>query len=328
MTQGATEIRQGFTLYQLQNERVRIEICPELGAKIVGLTDLASGREWMWTPPDRGDLFRNRTGDPFQDSTIIGADECIPTIAPSHWQGRDLPDHGEAWSEAWSVDDDAFDRGAIVTYLRFPVSPLEMVRAVTLEGSTVRLRYRLTNLADEPTDYIWALHPLMNIHPGDRLLLPAEVKTLRTDAVDLPPWRGRGVVVEWPQPGHGLDLSRLDLGGEGRSMKLFTEPLKQGLAAIHNEESGDYLVFAFDAAINNTLGIWINRGGWNGYQHVALEPGNGAPDPLALAVQDWKRFTRLQPGETVRWDLDLHLGQQTVVDDEAFLAGFVAASPS
>lgn len=322
MSEAYTETRQGIPIYGLRNEHVDVQVIPDLGAKIVSLRNRQTGREWMWTPPDRGDLFRNRTGEPFDRSTLIGADECIPTIAACTWQGRQLPDHGEAWSEAWSVDNDAFGNGSIVTYLRFPVSPLEMVRSLRLDGSSVRVHYRVTNLADEPTDYMWALHPLMAIEDSDRIVLPAEVQTVVTDSADGLPWSDRGVELAWPQPGNDVDLARMDLGREDACIKLFTQPLTTGRAALYNQASGDYLVFAFDATVTNTLGIWITRGGWNRYQHVALEPGNGAPDPLDRAVTDWQRFDRLQPGETRRWPLNLHLGTAAVAEDDAFLGQF------
>jgi hypothetical protein len=58
----------------------------------------------------------------------------------------------------------------------------------------------------------------------------------------------------------------------------------------------------------NTFGIWLNRGGWNDYHHLAIEPGIGAPDPLDVAVQDWKRFGTVAPLATVHWGFRLTLG--------------------
>src|SRR5687767_6086711 len=114
---------QGFRIVGLRNETVELAVMPELGAKVSSLIQRQTGREWLWTP--QGAHYRRLpTGTPFDQSSIVGADECIPTIAPSRWRGRDLPDHGEAWSEEWTLDEAAFAQGAIVTNLRFPISPL------------------------------------------------------------------------------------------------------------------------------------------------------------------------------------------------------------
>lgn len=298
----------GFTCYGLRNEAVEVVVVPELGAKLLSLRNRQSGREWMWTPPDGGALFRNRLGDLFDDSTKIGADECIPTIMPCRWQGRDLADHGEAWTEAWTLDEDAFAAGRIVTALQLPVSPLFFERSLLLNGATVQLDYRVTNLAADATDYLWAFHPLMAIHDGDRIVLPADLPTLILDSAEGLPWRERGLEIAWPNPSSAVALDRLDLGGEDRCIKLFSPPLKTGRAVIVNERTGDAVHFSFDAAQLNTLGIWINRGAWNGYHHVALEPGNGAPDPLDVAVRDWQRFARLDPGANHAWRVEMRLG--------------------
>ncbi len=88
-------------------------------------------------------------------------------------------------------------------------------------------------------------------------------------------------------------------------VKLVTEPLKTGYAALWNERTGDCLAFEFDVKQIDTLGIWLTRGGWNGYHHVALEPTNGAPDALDIAVNEWKRFSSLPPGEMREWEFSI-----------------------
>src|SRR5271168_3795782 len=105
---GIVRLEQDFAVYTLANETVEVATVPELGAKIISLRNLKTGREWLWHPPGGLRLFRNRLGDDFSQSPLVGVDECLPTIAPCLWQGRKLPDHGELWRASWSVDDDAW----------------------------------------------------------------------------------------------------------------------------------------------------------------------------------------------------------------------------
>ena len=116
----------GFELVGLENSHLSLAIAPALGAKLVSLVDRASGREWMWRPTPQLRLFAKSTGTPFPEGPLVGADECIPTIGPCSW--RDLPghDHGEAWTEAWTLDRDAIERGELVTRLRLPIFPFEI----------------------------------------------------------------------------------------------------------------------------------------------------------------------------------------------------------
>src|SRR5580765_6664736 len=100
---GHVRTRQGFEVYILSNNKMQIAVVPELGAKIISLKNLQTGREWLWHPGNEVALFRNRLGDDFSKSPLAGIDECLPTIAPCRWQACHLPDHGEAWSAAWTV---------------------------------------------------------------------------------------------------------------------------------------------------------------------------------------------------------------------------------
>src|ERR1700690_4239136 len=86
---------QGFSVHVLNNEDVELAVVPELGAKIISLRNLRTGREWLWHPLDKVKLFKNHPGDEFCGSPLAGIDECLPTILPCAWRGRELPDHGE-----------------------------------------------------------------------------------------------------------------------------------------------------------------------------------------------------------------------------------------
>ena len=299
---------EGFEVVELVGNGVCVGVIPDLGAKIVSLKHLQSGREWMWKSERNPQYFRVLVGTPFDQGPLVGADECMPTLAACRWRSRDLPDHGEAWSQPWALDEARLADGRITTQLNMPISLLHIERTLSLDGDQVRFDYRLRNLSDEPQEYLWSLHPMMNIEPDDRILLPETCRQVRTESCfgDCP-LGTCGDTWDWPQPTADIDFSRLNLGGAGRAVKLYTEPLTEGQAAIVNETTGERLSFLFDPSEVNTLGIWINRGGFGGFDHVALEPANAAPDSLAVAVQDWKRYGHLAPKETKRWTLILQL---------------------
>ncbi len=298
---------QGFQIYGLRNDAVEIAVMPELGAKVSSLIQHATGREWMWTPPQGAHFFRQPTGSSFLESSIVGADECIPTIVPCQWRGRDLTDHGEVWTEAWTLDEAAFAQGALVTSIKFPISPFWLERRISLVDNNVRFEYTLRNESAELQEFMWAYHPLMKISEGDQLVLPADTG-MRTYVAGNCPWdKGNETRWRWPNLAPEAHIERLDLGGTGRGIKLFSDPVPAGNVAIHNARTGEKLTYTFDAKQVDTIGIWLNRGSWNGYQHLAIEPGIGAPDPLDRAVQDWQRFGAVAPGEITQWWFALSL---------------------
>lgn len=285
----ATQIRreQGFDIYVLQNARLELAVVPELGARIVSLKDLRTGREWMWRPEGGLRLFRNRRGDDFSQSTLAGADECLPTIAPCEWRGRQLPDHGELWSAPWTVDPAAWRGGVLKTSITLAVSPFHFTRAITVSGDAIRMDYRLGSQSTMTEHFLWALHPLLRLEADDCLRLPASTRALLNGAA-------------WPD----AVGSAIPPGG---CAKVFAGPVVEGFAAVHNPRTGEQLAFEWDPAQNNTLGLWLTRGGWHGHHHFALEPSNGSPDPLARAAEA-NCCGVVPPLGSVSWSLCLRVG--------------------
>ena len=300
---------QGFKVYGLKNDKVELRVAPELGGRVFSLRDLRSGREWMWHPPGELKLFRNSFGDPFIKSTLAGLDECIPTLAACEWKGRKIPDHGEIWTLPWNVDEAAFAQHRIAMTVKTPLSPFEFERVISLDENIVTFLYRLTNLGREPEEFVWTVHPLLTLEEGDRMELPAEVTELRINGGSSAPELAFGAVWKYPAPFQDFRIDRLQLGANADAcVKGFTHPLREGRAAIVNDRTGDSLEFQWDTAGNNTLGIWLTRGGLNGWHHVALEPTNGAPDSLAQACNAWKRHGVLGVGKTKKWSFRLRVG--------------------
>lgn len=297
---------QGFAIYTLSNARVGVSVIPELGAKLLSLRLLSSEREWLWRPPGPLRLFRSRPGDDFASSTLIGADECVPTVQPCTVRGRTLPDHGSAWSAPWLVDPAGLAAGVIRTSLRLPGTPLELTRTVSLEQACVLLEYELANSGPEPEPFLWAFHPLFTLKEGDRLRLPSEVRSLHLTGVSgLAAAAGRQWA--WPEPEPGINLEMLDLGGRDAFAKLFTGALRQGWARLENRLSGDCLELRWPVQEQPFLGIWLTRGGWHGFHHPALEPTNAPCSSLAEALREPRSELFVPARGQRRWGLSLDL---------------------
>lgn len=282
---------QGYEVHGLRNEAVEIAIVPALGAKVVSLVDLAAGQQWMWHPPAGMKLFDNHLGDDFASGTMTGWDECIPTIAPCHWKGRQLPDHGEVWSMPWSIDPDALEQGMLKTSIALPVSPLRFARAIRLHGNEIRVKYQLENLGNQMEEFLWAMHPLLPVEEKTHMELSEEVML----GLAGEPW-----------------LQELDFRSASPACaKAFAGPLGEGRAAVANGPGRGRIEFEWNAESNNTLGLWLTRGGWNGHHHLAIEPTNGAPDSLADAAHAG-RCGLIQPGETKSWYVNVRLARVPV----------------
>ncbi|HEU5122454.1 MAG TPA: hypothetical protein VFW05_00165 [Verrucomicrobiae bacterium] len=282
----STRREQGFEVYELSNQELAVAVVPELGARIISLRNRRTGREWMWHPPGGLKLFRNRSGDPFFKSPLVGMDECLPTIEPCVWNGRLLPDHGEVWSAAWSVDEELWANGILKTEVELKQSPFRFERTLELQGNEIQLSYELTHSGTQDECYLWSLHPLLRLQPGDALNLPESTRELI--------------------PAGQMEIADLILA-EGRCAKTFATPLSEGFVELENRISGDRLAFEWNAAENDTLGIWLTRGGWHGHHHLALEPTNGDSDALSIAAAQ-SRCGIVRAGSSNNWQLKITIG--------------------
>ena len=235
-------------IIQLRSTLILAEVAPELGGKIVSLKR-AGGREWMWQPGAERKLFRNGLIDPFEKSTLTGWDECLPTIAPCTWKGRSLPDHGEVWALPWTVKQ--HDERSLTLAIDLPVSPFRFTRTLRVDGAALTASYTLENRGAEDEAYLWAVHPLLTIEPGDRIELPATTR----ERLGNPTWLDT------------LDLSAVP----ARCAKLFASPVEEGRAAVVNDRTGERLTMTRDVRENDVLGLWLTRGGWHGHhQQLAV----------------------------------------------------------
>ncbi|GDY71292.1 hypothetical protein SAV31267_007770 [Streptomyces avermitilis] len=102
----------------------------------------SAGREWLWRreAPERESVS---PGDPFVDAG--GLEECIPTV-------RGTPDHGHAWSRAWSREADR----DVIQSDHFTLS--RTIRSTT-DGA--ESDYVLT--ADAGFRFVWAAHALLDL---------------------------------------------------------------------------------------------------------------------------------------------------------------------
>ena len=272
----------------------------------------------MWTPEGSEGFAIRNPASAFDEENLGGADECIPTISPCLWRGKNLPDHGEAWSLSWSLNEAALAQHVIATDVYLPISGLSMRRSVSLHGGEVLLDYELENRSEREVEYIWAFHPDFSIVEGDRIEMPSDCAWFQTEVALGCPLGPRGAKWRWPDPIPGISLDRLDFEQYNpAAIKLFTQPLSIGYAAIRNDRTGDMLALHFDPSLHDTVGIWLTQGGWRGHHHLALEPTNGAPDALDVAVTDWKRFATIMPREVRRWQIRMVLSASSASTAES-----------
>ena len=92
-------VAMGIEKQTLRSDSLRVEVLPELGAKISSVRVLPDEQELLQQPL-KAYAARTRTMA-FEDGDASGIDECIPTVSgcaiPIEHGEFALPDHGDFW---------------------------------------------------------------------------------------------------------------------------------------------------------------------------------------------------------------------------------------
>jgi hypothetical protein len=202
-----------------------------------------SEREWLWTNPDatiRRARQRVAPGVGFVDAG--GAEECFPTI-------RGEPDHGDAWTRAWSADGST----AVVDVPGFG----RLSRRIS-GRSPLFIEYEVT--ARPGTVFLHALHALIDVTPQAHLMVPDAGRMIVLDEND--PTR------RWPS---GLDR----LGPDDGTAICALIPECRGATVIDDEYALTFSWNSTSAPELCSLLLWRNLGGWppqSPYRSIGIEP--------------------------------------------------------
>ncbi|TLS54050.1 hypothetical protein FE782_01490 [Paenibacillus antri] len=298
-------VHAGWKAVELASRTIRAVVVPELGAKIVSLRYLPTGKEWLIDPGARA-LRKPDYGSAFAEADMSGWDECFPTIdacaypADGAYAGRPLPDHGELWSLPWSAD---LQEGSLVCTVAGRALPYAFKRRMFFAADgTLRLEYTVENRGAEPLAALWTAHPQFRVTEHTRIRLPRSVDRL------LCVYGGRtmkaGKRHAWPE---GLD--RIGPAERRDSRKLYVDgPVDRGFAGLYEGDDGEYLSMEWAPEELPYLGVWIDEGGFNDRAVCALEPSNGFYDKLSDAAARGMTL-RIPPDGAAAWRLDVRLGR-------------------
>jgi galactose mutarotase-like enzyme len=318
-----------FGFAELRGGGSRVVIVPALGGKVAELE--MGGRQWLWTSEVVPYALPDENASYVETADTGGFDECFPTVGPCKvptwvrgFGGVQLPDHGELWSQAPTIDVRTSPNGQTATTTwtgrRMPYQLTREIRVTP--GGDVDFEYEATNTGADRIPFIWSSHPLFPLTSATRIELPPATRfhvyaqheiAVGVGATDL----------RWPMArssGRLLDLSNPSGVAKRYACKLFLE-MREGRAALIEDGVRLEVSFRIDEVPN--VGLWINRGAWTPfkrakpYSNLALEPCIGAPDSLEEALGAWKSAHWLDAGKSRRWSLRWSAAPEQPAADDA-----------
>lgn len=301
MTLGKSINKNGdFDVYHLKNDRLVVEVVPELGAKITSIFDKKANREWLWAPDASRKLFRSKDKSTYEASSLLGIDECCPSVVS--WQN--YPDHGELWSRAWNVDPSKWVEQSIVeTTFNFEGIPVTFTRSLELVENTLLLSYEAQNSSDLSFPFLWCIHPLIQIRAGDQIQLGegsgwTHFTGLLNCLDDEPQLAEKNPV----DSSILIDPNTTIKQGVAGYLKGFVKTPDDGVCKVKNAVTDEELRFEMVPEQLPSIGIWINRGGWNGFHHIGIEPTT-YPNDFPERINEEDDHPMLAAKETKNWSL-------------------------
>lgn len=296
----------------LENDCIRTELLPGIGGKMVTLKSKKTEINYLFDPGS--DYTIPTYGDTFDLRYAYGFDECFPTVEPCNYSlgGKNiqLPDHGEVWNRPWNYQQFS---DSVELYIEGNEMDYVLKKKIRLADCCVQILYELVNMSEIEFEYLWSAHPLLNIQPGDQVILEHSVKKLSVYWSTFKSLEA-GEYVEWPSietPNQPINLSEAEEFSTDFAIKLFSDKLEKGDLALYKPDYNESLRFHFDPASVPYAGLWFCYGGWptdviGGVENIALEPSTSNSDSLLKAVKA-NTAQKIAPKSTNRWRMDLSI---------------------
>jgi galactose mutarotase-like enzyme len=294
----------------LANSEIRLTIRPDLGGRIDQLEDLQTGHSWLWHPSHYSPKATRSlaVGASFDDHWTGGWDEVFPNDAAGLFQGRNLADHGELWSQQWEI----LESSPLSITLVYPCQtvPVRVEKTIQLDANRpeASLVYQFHNLSEEPIPFLFKHHAAIAIEAGDEILLPdcwVEPAFLEFSKIIGQPGKTR-----FPKAiganGETVDLRVMPPPSSQLQEFYYSSELSQGFCGIRHQRTQTSLLMTFEPADFPYVWMFQSYGGWQNHYVVVVEPCTTMPSDLEEACRN-HTVAVLHPQETQRRTLNLHL---------------------
>jgi hypothetical protein len=292
------DVVSGFEVFVLENSKVRLSIIPSLGGRVWELLDRVRGRQWIWHR-EEVPLAVSASGASYDDVWAGGWEELFPNDAPTDFEGRVLPDHGEWWTTPWAVAEASDGVEAVIRLVADTrIRKASCIKEYRLGGDadTIHVSYRIESREPNAFHFLFKQHLAIAITPSCELALPGG----RVSAVD--PDFGtmlRGSApFNWP-PARTADLDDVDLRqvpppGAEREFVYVTE-LPESWCGVDDVTLGASIRMHFDRRLMPFVWLFLSYGGWRNCYTAVLEPCTNMPKDLPEAVRTGQS-ARLEAG--------------------------------
>ncbi|HEY9700136.1 MAG TPA: DUF4432 family protein [Trichocoleus sp.] len=294
----------------LENTEIKLIVRPDLGGRIDQLQDKRTGHEWLWHP-DHYDAQQTRSlpiGTSFDENWTGGWDEIFPNDAAGEFRGHNLVDHGELWSQSWSIIKS--DSLQVTLQYNCQTVPVTVEKTISVDAiePKVTIDYKLQNHSDEEISFLLKQHAAIAIEPGDEILLPD--CCIEPVTLDFSKIIGRSEETRFPKAfaadGTEIEIQQIPPQTSQLQEFYYSSELAIGQCGIRNQTSQSALIMNFDTQDFPYVWVFQSYGGWRNYYVLVMEPCTTMPYDLEVACQNGT-VAQLQPQEIQQRSLTVTL---------------------
>jgi galactose mutarotase-like enzyme len=286
----------------VENDQLRLQILPELGARIWQIHSKPLSVDLLWNNPHLAP-GKPAFGSSYDENWSGGWDELFPNDEATIYKGKSLPDHGELWTCDWAIDEPATPNPLTLKFtLHTPVSNFCIEKTICLHPSSANfeVHYKLTNHGSDKFPFLFKLHPAFAVSSEHRidfapmkiLLEPEFAGTLAAAVSEF----------YWPFAQIGqqcVDLRKAPARNSGALHFFYGDELADGWCGITNRANGLAVALRYDPAVFTSCWLFATHGGWKNLNVAVLEPATGYPFRFHSMIEG-KRALWLEPGESLR----------------------------
>ena len=291
----------------LTNNVLAVKIRPEEGGRISSLKSCVTGVEFLTQSGNEAVHLESGYEAQFQNGACAGIEECLPTVGAcdERTSGGAVPDHGDFWQLCWDVREQSTNH--VVLLAKGFSRPLLFEKAVSLKEATLSIRYRVQNVSERATSFLYACHPLFAVEPGDRIALPSEIDALQLTYSLTGKLGEVGDRIGWP----GQELDTVPSMATAEAEMFYSGRLRTGRCGLFRIRAKQGLLLSFSTRELPYLGLWLCYGGWPGgtatqQYAVAFEPTTAPCNTLKQALEEGLA-SHLPSGDVLEWELEFQL---------------------
>ncbi|MEM4311977.1 MAG: DUF4432 family protein [Nitrososphaerales archaeon] len=315
----------GFRALILENKWIRLACLPGKGSDIIEITYKPLDINLLWNfelaNVDRESLISNLSSalGSFLDFYLGGWQDILPSAGhgPVNYRGADFGLHGETSTLSWDcvIEEDSKDRVRAKLSVRGRRYPYKVEKWISLEKNEtiIKIRERLTNLANHELEFSWLQHPAFGepfLQEGVTINVPA--REVISDGKFRAFYGTKEGKYKWPKvmdtEGRERDLSLIPSRNLLSHDVVFLSSLDEGWYAITNKKLNLGFGLRWNKKIFPFIWFWQNYNTpnypWYGKAwNIALEPCSSIPGTgLAEQVREGN-FLKLEAGESLETEI-------------------------